>query len=262
MRKLSRLVVVLPLIANLWGCGPEGLEEPRGEDIDDLGELQLTTNTVTQELSYSNGGSWASPQPATPLSSTSDRACFFTRIRGSFDSSGDSVRILASRETWNLHGAGSTSAAAACATLPGASAYSTAYEWTAGQPRPTNMGSTRGRVCFLTRVGGAFNSPADWAGIYESGGSWFLSGASQARNGYARARCVTVSTYSSEHSWNQSQGSPSYLGRTSGQVCALTHMAGQFDGASEFIELSRAGWHWWLHGGSARAGVAAKARCF
>jgi hypothetical protein len=181
---------------------------------------------------------------------------------GAFDSGGDSIRITALRGRWHVDGTGSTRASAGCAALYGRSDYTTAYDWTAGQPQPTNLGSATGRVCFLTRVGGSFNHAEDWVGVYEHGGSWFLSGASQARNGSARARCVTVGSYSGEYSWAQGARNATYLGRTGSRVCALTSIAGQFDGASEFVEVSKAAGHWYLRGGSARSGIAAKARCF
>jgi hypothetical protein len=255
MRKSHCPVAVLLLTTLLGGCGPEELEEPVGEEVGELGSAK-------KALSYSSGGSWASPYPATPLAPTADRACFFTRVGGAFNSSGDSLRIAALRERWHVDGTGSTSAKAGCAALHGYSEYSTGYDWTAAQTRPTNLGSSRGRVCFLTRVGGSFNQATDWIGVYEHGGSWFLSGASQARNGSARARCVAVSSYSGEYSWEQGTRNGTYLGRTGNRVCALTYMAGQFDGASEFVEVSKAAGHWYLSGGSRRSGVAAKARCF
>ena len=248
-------VAVLLLTTLLGGCGPEELEEPQGEEVSGF-EL------AKKELSYASGGAWSAPNAATPLETTSDRACFFTRVGGAFNSGGDSLRIAALRERWHVDGTGSTNANAGCAKLHGRSDYTTGYDWSAGQAGPTNLGSSRGRVCFLTRVGGSFNAAADWIGIYEQGGAWFLSGASQARNGSARARCVTVNSYSGEYSWAQDARNATYLGRTGNKVCALTYMAGQFDGDSEFVQISKAAGHWYLSGGSARSGIAAKARCF
>ena len=259
MRKFHQLVVVLSLTAVSGGCGPEEMEELDGVDA---GEGGLELATVSQELSYSNGGAWSSPNPPTVLASTSDRTCFFTRIRGKFESGGDSVRILANAGRWDIGGAGSTKASAACAELPGESRYSTAYDWTERQRQPVNLGSTTGRVCFLTRVGGSFNSPRAWVGVYASGGSWFLSGDLQGQDGFARARCVTVGSYSGEYSWDQGKRQATHMGSTRGKVCALTAMAGQFKGDSEFIEISKVLGQWYLSGGSSRSGVSAKARCF
>jgi hypothetical protein len=259
VRKFQQIVVVLSLTAISGGCGPEGLEE---QDTEGAVESELELTTVSQELSYSNRGTWSSPQPPTVLASTADRTCFFTRIRGRFDSGGDSVRILANAGRWDIGGTGSTRASAACAVLLGDSAYSTAYEWTERQRQAVNLGSTTGRVCFLTRVGGSFNSPHAWVGVYASGDSWFLSGDLQGQDGFARARCVTVISYSGEYSWDQSNRYPTNMGGTGGRVCALTSMAGQFKGDSEFIDISKVMGLWLLSGSSARSGVTAKARCF
>jgi hypothetical protein len=254
MRNYPTPVAVLLITTFLGGCGPEALEEERGEE---LGELSV----MEQELAFASGGTWSAPNPATPLSPTSDKACFFTRMGGAFNNHNDSIRIAALRERWHVDGTGSTAASAACAQLPGRADYTTAYDWASGQ-QPTNLGSTNGRVCFLTRVSGRFKQATDWIGVYQSGGSWFLSGSSQARNGSARARCVTVGAYSSEYSWSQGARNATYLGLTGNRVCALTYMGGQFDSASDFVEISKAAGHWYLSGGSSRSGVAAKARCF
>lgn len=254
MRKPHHLVAVLLITLCLEACGPEALEEPR---VEELGELQV----AEQELSFAAGGSWAAHNPATPLASSSGKACFFTRMGGAFDQAGDSVRIAALREQWHVDGTGATRASAACATLSGGGDYTVGYDWASGQ-QPTYLGSANGRVCFLTRVSGGLNHPTDWLGVYQSGGSWFLSGASQARNASARARCITVGSYSGEYSWSQGTRSATYLGSTSNKVCALTSVAGQFDSATEFVEINKSVWQWYLTGGSSRSGVSAKARCF
>ncbi len=217
MLRIKHLFVVLPSTATLGGCGPEDMLDEQSES--GL-ESQPALGSITQELSYSNGDSWAAPAPASPLGSTSNRVCFLTRIQGVFDSGADSVYAFASGGSWYIGGYGGTSARAGCAALNG-SAFSGAYAWRAGQSLPTNLGSTTGRVCFLTRVGGSFNSSADWVRVYASGGSWFLFGDSQAGDGYAQARCVAVSTYSGEYSWAQGQSYPTHMGTTSGRVCAL-----------------------------------------
>lgn len=253
MRKLP-LVAVLPLTLSLEACGPEALEE---EPVEEFGALQ----SAKQDLTFAARGSWVAPNPATPLASTSDRACFFTRLGGAFDTGGDSLRIAALWERWHVDGTGSTRASASCAGMRDSNEYTTGYDWAAGQ-QPTNLGPVNGRVCFLTRVGGSFNHPTDWIGVYQSGGSWFLSGALQARNGSARARCLTVGSYSGEHSWRQEARNPTYMGLAGNKVCALTFMAGQFDSDNEFVEISKAVGNWYLSGGSSRSGVSAKARCF
>jgi hypothetical protein len=264
--RLSHLLIVLPLTTVLGGCGPEGLDEQGAESSGQVGstsgETPPSLDTVTQDLNVSNAGAWLSPNAATPLGATSNRVCYLTRIRGYFDGAGDYVRTFGSGGSWYVGGNGNTRAVADCAALGAGNAFTGEYDWTAGQRLPTYVGPAGDRVCFLTRVQGSFNSGSDWARVYVSGGSWFLFGNSVAGNGFARARCVTVSSYSPEYSWNQSQSYPTSMGSTAGRACGLTYMGGQFDSYSEYIDISAQAGSWYLGGASAHTGVAAKARCF
>jgi hypothetical protein len=117
-------------------------------------------------------------------------------------------------------------------------------------------------VCYLVRVGGSFKGGGDWARVYASGGSWFLFGNSQLGDGLAQARCVSVSTYSGEYSWNSNQGYDTHMGTTSGRVCALTYMAGRFDSVNDLVDIYAAASSWYLGGGALSGPVYAKARCF
>lgn len=260
MLRLKNLFFVLPLTALLGGCGPEDmLDEQSGEGT----EPQSALETITQELPYNNGGSWAAGALATPLGSTSNRVCFLIRIQGTFNSGADSVHVFTSGGSWYIGGSGAgTGASAGCADRLSTTSISGEYSWTAGQALPTNLGSTTGRVCYLTRVGGAFNSGADWVYVYPSGGSWFLFGNSQSGGGYARARCISESSYNGGYAWGQSQGYPTHMGATSGRSCALTRMAGQFDSWSEMIRIYSNSGSWYLSGASAHTGVGTRAYCF
>ncbi len=259
MLRLKHLFVIPLLTMGLGGCGPDDMLD--GQRVEGS-EPQPALETITQELTYNNGGSWTYGALATPLGSTSNRVCFFTRIQGTFNSGADSVHVFSSGGSWYVGGSGSTSASAGCADRASTTSISGEYAWNAGQSLPTNLGSTAGRVCFLTRVGGAFNSGADWVHVYVSGGSWFLFGSSQAGNGYARARCITESSYNGGYAWSQSQTYPTHMGATSGRSCALTRMAGQFDSGSEVIRIYSNVGSWYLTGASAHTGVGARAYCF
>ncbi len=259
MLRLNALFVSLPLTVILGACGPEELSD-ESERTQEVPGAEL--GTVTQELGSLGAYSWAAPNDATPMGITSDRFCFFNRIRGRFDSSGDYVHIFAAGGSWYVGGGGDTRAIARCAPRPSGSTLSGEYSWTAGQQLPTNMGTAAGRVCFLTRVSGDFDSSADWVRVYVSGGSWFLFGSSYKQSGGARARCITVPSYSGEYSWSQSQSYDTHMGTTSGRVCALTYMGGQFNSLNEFIDIYHAAGSWYLGGSSLHSGVAAKARCF
>lgn len=187
---------------------------------------------------------------------------FLNGIWGNFAGAGSIANIFASGGSWYLNGAGDTRTTGRCAGLGTGNSFSGEYTWSAAQNLPTNMGSTSGRVCFLVRVSGSFASAADWVRIYASGGSWFLFGGSQKGDGGAQARCVSVSTFSGEHSWNSTQGYDTHMGASSGQVCGLTYMAGQFTSQADGIQIYSSSGSWYLGGAATVSPVYARARCF
>ena len=259
MFKLKHLFVALPLTMSLVGCGPEDLQdEQSGQNLEPQSEL----GTIEEELPFSHADNWTAPAPASPLGSTAGRVCFLIRIQGRFDSAVDSVHVFTSGGSWYVGGSGATSARAGCAKLPAGESFGSERHWNAGQRYPTELGSTTGRVCFLSRVGGAFNSAADWVRVYPSGGSWFLFGDSQSGTGYARARCVSVPASGGDRGWGQTQGFPTHLGTTSNRSCALAYMTGRFDSMSESINIFSDTGSWYLSGTSAQSWVGGRAQCF
>jgi hypothetical protein len=261
--KLRHFAVVLPFAATLLGgCGPEDMQDEQGASMGPQGSSsEPSLSTTTQELVSLGAHSWTAPADATSLGPTADRVCFFNRIRGNFASSGSNLDIFATGGSWYLKGGGDTRGTARCAALAG-NVFSGEYSWKAGQQLPTNMGTTAGRVCFLVRVSGSFDSGADWARVYASGGSWFLFGDSRKGDGGAQARCVTVSSYTGEYSWSSSKGYDTYMGTTSGRVCALTYMAGAFNSVNDYIDIYPSSGSWYLGGNATSAGVSTRARCF
>ncbi|HEX5753289.1 MAG TPA: hypothetical protein VFZ09_44225 [Archangium sp.] len=259
MFKLKHLFVALPLTASLVGCGPEDLQDE--QSVQGL-EPQSELGIIEEELPYSHGDNWTAPAPASPLGSTTGRVCFLTRIQGRFDSAADSVHVFTAGGSWYVGGSGGTSARAGCARLPAGDTFGGEYTWNAGDRLPKNLGTTTGRVCFLSRVGGAFNSTADWVYVYPNGGSWYLFGDSQSGTGYARARCVSVPASGGSKGWNQTQGYPTHLGTTSGRSCALSYMTGQFDSMNESLSIYSDTGSWYLRGTSAHWGVGGRAQCF
>lgn len=269
--KLRYFAVVLPLTATmLGGCGPEDMQDEQGGST---GQQMPTTGTtpsetepqlatVTQELPSMGAHSWTAPADATSMGSTADRFCFLNRVRGNFVSAGSYMDVFASGGSWYLRGGGDTRGTARCAARASDTSLSGEYSWKAAQALPTNMGTTTGRVCYLVRVSGSFDSGSDWARVYASGGSWFLFGNSVKGNGGAQARCVTVSTYSGEYSWNSNQSYDTHMGVTSGRVCALTYMAGKFNTANDYIDIYASAGSWYLGGNASAPAVSAKARCF
>lgn len=261
--KLRHFAVVLPVAATiLGGCGPEDMQDGQGASTAPQGAASAPSlGTASQELNSNGVYSWTAPADATSMGPTADRACFFNRIRGNFASGSSAVDIFSTSGSWYLRGGGDTRATGRCATLNGG-AYSGEYTWKAGQQLPTNLGTTTGRVCFLVRVSGSYKSGADWVRVYASGGSWFLFGDSAKGDGGAQARCVTVPTYTGEYSWSSGKGYDTFMGSTSGQVCALTYMAGAFNSASDYLDIYPSSGSWYLGGNGGTGAVAARARCF
>ncbi len=260
------------MVALLWGCGPEDSPEQAGapQEVpasESAPGKELTPGTLEQELTSIGSYSWRAPALSTAMGSTSNRVCALTQVQGRLDTASDYARIYAVDSSWYLGGYSATAemiAGARCADKPAGTSLSGEYNWTAGQSLPTNMGTTSGRACFLTRVNGGFNGSSDWVRIYASGGSWFIFGASQTAGTFARARCVTVPSVSSEYAWTYAMGQAEHMGSTSGRVCALTGIQGAFDGLGDYVQIYASAGSWYLRGATQPAGkyLVARARCF
>ena len=151
---------------------------------------------------------------------------------------------------------------------PSASVFDTdhleEYEWHSGLTA-VSMGTTSGRACFLTRVGGDFGTDA-YVRIYSSNGTWYLSGAptipvNTPGGVNARARCSYAYSYSAEYSWSQGHLG-TQMGSIYGRACFLTRVGGQLFGNGARVEVySGNSTSWWLGGSSDGFGVHARARC-
>jgi hypothetical protein len=135
------------------------------------------------------------------------------------------------------------------------------FAWTSRQA-PVDMGTTQGRACFLTRVGGRFNFPEDGVQIVSQGGRWVLTGTTGAGAGFveARAACTVASGVTADVTWQQGQD-PVILQDRATSACFLTRVAGNFQGGGENIELTGSQGVWQLGGTSSQEGVTASARC-
>jgi hypothetical protein len=140
------------------------------------------------------------------------------------------------------------------------------FSWTSRQA-PVDMGTTQGRACFLTRVGGRFNQVGDSVQIVAQGGRWILTGTTDpvGTNQFveAGAACVTASVTNE----SSVQATPTAregvdLQSLTTHTCFLTRVAGNFRTGSENVQLSTSTGIWRL-GATAQqaAGVAASARC-
>jgi len=138
------------------------------------------------------------------------------------------------------------------------------FSWTSRQA-PTMMGTTQGRACFLTRVGGQFDTAVDSVQIVTQGGQWVLTGAADpvAANAFveARAACVAAPSVTAEVSVLPADDGVN-LQSTTTHACFLTRVAGNFQGGAENVQLSIAGGFWRLGSGAeSAAGVQVSARC-
>ncbi|NNB84031.1 hypothetical protein HI113_00440 [Corallococcus exiguus] len=133
------------------------------------------------------------------------------------------------------------------------------YTWAQGEAL-TPLGASAGRACFLTRVGGDFEGSGERIDITESGGSWYLGGASNQSGIRGAARCVDA-TASQQYEWTQSMAYPVSMGTAAGRVCFLTGVAGKFHGSGEWVRAYVENGYWYLNGNSSQSGVRARARC-
>ena len=106
--------------------------------------------------------------------------------------------------------------------------HMTEYSWHLGTTG-TEMGSTSGRACFLTRVTGDFRRDR-FVRIRISNGSWVLGGsrvvtAADVGVVNASARCSRVYSYTDEYYWNELQNAK-VMGSINGRACFLTGVGG------------------------------------
>lgn len=133
------------------------------------------------------------------------------------------------------------------------------FSWNSRQPAVA-MGTTQNRVCFLTGVGGAFNSADDSVAIVSQGGQWVLSG-STGVGGFAEARAACTTGQASEQSTWRSGEATVQLGNDDQVACFLTAVAGAFQGGGESAGLRRVSGIWQLNGDVLQDDIRVSARC-
>ncbi|MCY1040101.1 hypothetical protein OV208_02120 [Corallococcus sp. bb12-1] len=264
MSKLRHLVFALSMPAVLWGCGPEDLpsEMPVPTAATVAEEAPAMLDSQAQELAATAEYTWSqSSSGSTALGATAGRACFLTRVGGDFEGGGERVDIFESGGSWYLGGASSQSGingASRCVSVAG---YSAQYEWTQASSYPVYMGSATNRVCYLTGLAGKLNGGGEWVHAYVSGGDWYLSGNTNQTTLKARARCITVDSYTDESTWSQG-ASATLLGAVTNRSCALTYVKGKFEGGGEYVRTYQSNGYWYLGGSSGQVSVAGRSRCF
>jgi hypothetical protein len=136
------------------------------------------------------------------------------------------------------------------------------FSWNHGQ-HPTPMGRSEHRACFLTHVGGKFDSMTDevHAFIDDATKNWFLSGSGTT---FASARCIAIDELSDEKRWASPAPSERLAPFVSNQSCHFTRIAGAFNGTDENVDIA-AGFDGDLKLGGLAAptnpGIGASARC-
>ncbi|QDE91485.1 hypothetical protein BHS06_22295 [Myxococcus xanthus] len=259
MSKLRHALIALSMPAVLWGCGPEDLmdvsaEPPAAQDLTTQGQELATANTYT----------WSQGNIATPMGTTVNRTCYLMRVGGDFEGGGERVDIFQTGSSWYLGGNSSQTGINGAAGCINVADTGTEYTWTQSSSYPTYLGSSTNRVCYLTGVAGKFHGGGEWVHVYETAGSWYMTGNSSQSGVRARARCINLganNTFSPEYTWSQGN-SATALGGTAGRSCALTFVRGKFEGGGEHVRTYQAGGSWYLGGASGQVSVAARARCF
>jgi hypothetical protein len=135
--------------------------------------------------------------------------------------------------------------------------------WRTGDA-PIDAGETANRFCFLTGVTGMFKAPQHAVRVAAVGTRWLVSGDGDAMRS-ARVRCVTYDAASGiavSPAFDWTQGSAAVdMGAFANQLCALTRIAGTFNGGGELVHAAGENNRWLLRGTSLAAGVSVSAHC-
>jgi hypothetical protein len=130
---------------------------------------------------------------------------------------------------------------------------------------PVALGAATGRFCFLQSVAGMFKAPSHDVAVAVIGATWELHSA--AFDATVIARCVTFAatsgiTMTEQFDWTQGQPAVD-MGPFGDRICALTRMAGTFNGGGELVHAAGENNRWLLRGtsGVGGGGVSVSARC-
>lgn len=137
-----------------------------------------------------------------------------------------------------------------------------AVPWRTGD-FPVALGGATGRFCFLQSVAGMLRATSHEVVVAAVGANWLLSGTAPDAN--VIARCLTFEpasgiTLTPPVDWTQGQPFVD-LGPFGDRICALTRIAGVFNGGGELVHAEATDNRWRLRGTSLASGVSASARC-
>ncbi|WP_438033980.1 hypothetical protein [Sorangium sp. So ce204] len=222
----------------LVAIGASGCIAGAGEEEDDSEE----TSVAEQPLGWVSGGIWVAGSGPVDMGDASNRTCFLTGIMGDFESGSEWVHTTISGGRWYLHGNNTHGSARAMATCVSSTLGRTAeFSWSQGDAGvdlgldTTSAGLPR--ACFLTRMGGDFNGMNEGVSVLRVFGHWILSGVSSSTGVHARARCITVSSITTQLALSDELGVPAEDDPTYEMLtpvgdfdtqCMLTRVAGEF----------------------------------
>jgi hypothetical protein len=205
---------------------------------------------------------WNSRQGAVALGAAQNRACFLTRVGGTFNGADDSVQIVSQGGQWILNGSAGASgfaeARAACTT----GQASNEFTWRAGDAT-LQLGDDTTTACFLTGVAGAFQGGGENAGLRRSAGAWLINGDVLQNSIRVSARCLPVSARSETFGMGFGTSSPFEIDTAQNGACFLTFIGGEFAAEGDLVETEWNGVGWQLErriGGTRQS--RASAACF
>lgn len=256
LKSCSPAIVALALA----GCAFENAEQ---------GHASESVGSTSQALTLNPSVfTWYQGQGPKFMTAVTNSVCFLNHVQGNFNSANEKVFIDAvstgpgSPGAWLLNGTSASSGIGAwsyCMTGLSAGQIETdEYIWRQGDPEK-NIGPSRTRACFLTRMEGRFRSANEKINLFNDGRFWRLSGTSNQHGVAVGARCVEGINYSTGGTWQHPNPTlhmgPSY---NSTRACAITGISGNFGHAGSYVQVkpewnTSAGQYYWFFRGIAQA---------
>jgi len=142
----------------------------------------------------------------------------------------------------------------------GLSSYTPEYSWEQRQPSKRMLPSS-GNVCFLTGVHGKFRGSSEMVKISIVKGYYYLTGISKQVGVGATARCFPYDSTKVVATRFHGSGDDGDLDLGFHRVCALSRVAGDFEGGDEVKIYQASNGHWFLQVFASGSGVNAGALC-
>jgi hypothetical protein len=248
----------------LGGCGaPPEQESESGPEV---------IATTTGELNLSQQYYWAQGSAAVTMNPSANNACFLAGLGGRFRGTGEGVKVEKGTSNWTLSGVSQQQGVRAWGSCFDAAEVSEPFSWSTNSATTSvDMGSSSGRVCYLTDFAGLLEGSNYNIDINNVNSRWMLTGNAanpqtvqgwtDLRTGKAQCAQAVANTAIDTYTWTQGEA-PKNMGSTTDRLCVLTGVAGRFFGDTEWVNISVENGSWILKGSSQQVGVRATARCF